>query len=153
MNELLTSTETLRRLPETWIHKIFSIMQAHYGTRWLNLWKINQLLSDGQDAGLINAMEHWAIKLSVYVDNPQAIKTALENLPPDPPNLPQFMELVRQSSMRKTPVFSITSQINAEQRRENRKHVNECLTIIRKAWDKKRHLEEAGRKNKVNEDY
>lgn len=138
MNELSTSTETSRRLPETWICKIFSIMQANYGTRWLNLWKINQLVSDGQDAGLINAMEHWAIKLSVHVDNPQAIKTALENLPPDPPNLPQFMELVRQSSLRKTPLFSITSQINAEQRRQNREYVDECLTNIKMAWDKKK---------------
>jgi len=98
-NELSTLTNS-KPLPESWVTKIFATMQGHYGTRWLNMWRIGQTLPDGQDAGVFNAMNHWAEKLGGYVDHPKTIKRVLENLPPDPPSLPQFAEMLRQSHVR-----------------------------------------------------
>jgi len=70
-------------------------MQGHYGTRFLNMWKTGQVLPDGNDAGVVNAMNHWSEKLGGYVDRPDVIKKVLESLPIEPPSLPQFMELMR----------------------------------------------------------
>lgn len=89
------STSRPRRLPDNWVQKIFSTMQGHYGTRFLNMWCTGQLLSDGQDAGLVNAMNHWAEKLGGYVDHPHTIRKVLAALPPEPPTLPQFAEMLR----------------------------------------------------------
>lgn len=72
-------------------------MQGHYGTRWLNLWRIGQALPDGQDAGVVNAKFHWAEKLGGF-NSPEggaAIKIVLSSLPADPPSLPVFHDLVR----------------------------------------------------------
>jgi len=95
MNE--QSTLPQRRLPDGWVQKIFATMQGHYGTRFLNMWKTGQELPDGRDAGMVNAMNHWAEKLGGYKDHPETIKRALENLPPEPPSLPQFAEILRHS--------------------------------------------------------
>ena len=84
-----------KRLPDTWVQRIFSVMQAHYGVRWLNMWKINQPLPDGQDAGLVNAMNVWGEKLAGFENSPETFKRALECLPAEPPTLPQFLELCR----------------------------------------------------------
>jgi hypothetical protein len=97
MTTELSTLTNQRQLPESWVTKIFATMQGHYGTRWLNMWRIGQTLPDGQDAGVFNAMSHWAEKLGGYVDHPKTIKRVLENLPPDPPSLPQFAEMLRQS--------------------------------------------------------
>ena len=53
----------MQRLPEGWIQRIFATMQGHYGTRFLNMWKTGQVLPDGTDAGVVNAMNHWSEKM------------------------------------------------------------------------------------------
>lgn len=70
-------------------------MHGHYGTRWGNMWRIGQILADGQDAGMVNAMNTWAEKLGGYKDSPETFRRVLECLPADPPTLPQFVELCR----------------------------------------------------------
>lgn len=93
----MNGSSTSRRLPDSWVQRIFSSMQGHYGTRWLNMWRIGQTLPDGQDAGVVNAMEVWAVKLGGWNSEVggRAIGRALQNLPPEPPTLPQFNDLVR----------------------------------------------------------
>lgn len=82
-------------LPDHWVQKIFATMQGNYGSRFLNMWKTGQVLPDGSDAGVVNAMKTWGEKLGSYVSSPETIKLALEHLPSDPPSLPQFQELLR----------------------------------------------------------
>jgi hypothetical protein len=84
-------------LPINWVQKIFVTLQGHYGTRFLNMWKTGQVLPDGNDAGVINAMQHWAERLGGFADQPETIKNALQHLPVEPPSLPQFVELLRHS--------------------------------------------------------
>ena len=86
-----------KRLPNAWVQRIFAAMQGNYGTRFLNMWKTGQILSDGSDAGVVNAMNTWADKLAGFTDRPDVIKQVLSNLPPEPPSLPQFAELLRQA--------------------------------------------------------
>jgi hypothetical protein len=70
-------------------------MQGHYGTRFINMWKTGQILPDGSDAGIVNAMTQWGEKLGGYQNSPETIKRALENLPNDPPSLPMFLQICR----------------------------------------------------------
>lgn len=86
---------TSRRLPASWVNKIFQEMQGHYGTRWGNLWKTGVLTDDGQDAGILNAMDTWAEKLGGFHDEPERIKVVLNALPSDPPSLPAFISMLR----------------------------------------------------------
>lgn len=96
MNESLTS-HPARRLPDSWVQRIFATMQGHYGTRFINMWKTGQILPDGSDAGIVNAMTQWGEKLGGYSNSPETIKRALENLPNDPPSLPMFLQICRHS--------------------------------------------------------
>jgi hypothetical protein len=76
-------------LPDHWIEKIFSIMEAMYGARFHDAWR-------GTDLQLVKAT--WAERLAAFEDDPQCIKFALNSLDskPFPPTLPEFIELCRQ---------------------------------------------------------
>jgi hypothetical protein len=90
---------TQRPLPDSWVQKIFSTMLGHYGARWLNLWKLNQTLPNGEDVGVVNAMRTWAEKLGGFADHPECISRALETLPNEPPSLPQFLDMCRKAPL------------------------------------------------------
>jgi hypothetical protein len=80
------------------VARIFRELQGFYGSRFLDMWRIGQLLPDGQDAGIANAKEVWGEKLAGFADQPERIKRALESLGPHPPTLPEFIALCRQHS-------------------------------------------------------
>jgi hypothetical protein len=77
------------------VAKIFQALHGNYGSRFLNQWKTGQTLDDGTDAGVKNAMAFWAEKLGGFADQPERIRRVLDALPPEPPSLPQFVELCR----------------------------------------------------------
>ena len=136
MNE--PSTSTPRKLPEQWVQRIFATMQGHYGTRFLNMWRTGQVLPDGNDAGVVNAMNHWAEKLGGYVDRPDVIKKVLESLPIEPPSLPQFLELMRHAwTPPKTPMLE--RKFTAEELERNKRMAAECLAKIRASMEGKIH--------------
>lgn len=105
-------------------------MQGHYGTRFLNMWKTGQILSDGQDAGIVNAMNHWAEKLGGYKTHPETIKRALENLPPEPPTLPQFCEILRHSWVPPTTPL-LEKKWTQEELERNKKFAAEAMAKIK----------------------
>ena len=73
-------------------------MQGNYGSRFLNQWKTGQKHPDGDDIGVRNAMAVWAKKLGGFSEIPDAIKAVLDNLPPEPPSLPEFVRLCRSAA-------------------------------------------------------
>jgi hypothetical protein len=99
MEESSKSTQ-FKRLPDAWVAKLFQQLQGNYGTRFLNQWKTGQPDSTGADMGVINAMGVWADSLGAFLDNPEAIKVALQSLPPEPPSLPQFVEMCHEKARR-----------------------------------------------------
>jgi len=130
------STSTSKRLPDHWVQKIFVTMQGHYGTRFLNMWKTGQVLPDGNDAGVVNAMNHWAEKLGGYVNRPDVIKKVLENLPVEPPSLPQFLELMRQAwTAPSAPLLE--KKWTAEELEKNKKRAAEAMAKIRQLFNVK----------------
>lgn len=131
------STTERQRLPDNWVQRIFATMQGHYGTRFLNMWKTGQVLPDGNDAGVVNAMNHWAEKLGGYVNHPDTIKRALENLPVEPPSLPQFQELLRQSWVEPPVAGLITKQYTAEELARNKQAATEAMAKIRELLKEK----------------
>jgi hypothetical protein len=93
--ETTTESSTSPRLPERWVAKIFQELQGNYGSRFLNQWKTGQVLPDGSDLGHVNAMATWGKKLAGFASQPERIRRVLDDLPADPPSLPQFVELCR----------------------------------------------------------
>lgn len=104
-------------------------MQANYGTRWMNMWKLGEQLPNGLDVGMANAMEAWAIKLAPYIDKPQTIKKVLERLPNDPPTLPQFMELLKNCYIPEQ-YLSLGDDLTEEQKERNKARIRELLQNI-----------------------
>lgn len=96
----------------------------------MNMWKTGQVLHDGTDAGVINAMQHWSAALSSYQNAPETFKRALANLPPDPPTLPAFVKLMRDSYI--APVNQYLTIIpTAEQRAIDRRIASEAMARIK----------------------
>jgi hypothetical protein len=127
MTELLSTFN--QALPQSWVQKIFATMQGHYGTRFLNMWKTGQILSDGTDAGVANAMEHWSRKLAGWSDSPETIKRTLENLPADPPSLPQFCEMMRLNYIPKNNL-AISYEPSKETIAANKKRLADLLSTL-----------------------
>jgi hypothetical protein len=117
------------RLPDAWILKIFDTMQANYGSRWTNLWKMGKVLPNGIDYGMANAMDTWAVKLASYQDKPEALRKVMDNLPLDPPSLPQFMDLLKNCYV-PTDNLQIDNQLTEEQKAKNKARIQEILKTI-----------------------
>lgn len=72
-------------LPDAWVDALFGRLAVRYGTAWTRMW-------EGIDAAAVRA--DWAAELAGFGGSPEAIKYALEHLPPDrPPNAAQFRAL------------------------------------------------------------
>jgi len=125
-----------KRLPDHWVQKIFVTLQGSYGTRFLNMWKTGQVLPDGNDAGVVNAMNLWAEKLGGYVDRPDVIKKVLDLLPHDPPTLPQFVELMRQAwTPPQTP--ALEHKWTEEELAKNKQRISKILDDFRKTMEQR----------------
>jgi hypothetical protein len=116
------------KLPDGWIQRLFAVLQGHYGTRFMNMWKTGQTLPDGSDAGVVNAMNHWADRMAGF--SAATIKRALENLPEDPPTLPQWINLLRRSYV-EPPVLRLGNELTAEQRAKNKARIAELIEKVK----------------------
>jgi len=117
-----------RKLADGWIQRIFATMQGNYGSRFMNQWKTGQALPDGSDAGVINAMNHWSEKMAGT--SAETIKRALEQLPEEPPTLPQFLALLRRSYV-EPPVLRIGNELTAEQMAKNKQRIAELIAKVK----------------------
>ena len=87
-------------LPESWVHTLWSELRANYGARWDRTFPVPPC-PPGVDPAQ-HAHDHvqsiqavWAKRLGHLQANPKAIRFALDNLPEDPPTLPEFSEACR----------------------------------------------------------
>jgi len=71
-------------LPGAWVDSLFARLAVRYGSAWMGMWS-------GVDIAAVKA--DWAEELAGFVNAPDAIKHALENLPDRPPNVQQFRAL------------------------------------------------------------
>ena len=117
------------KLPDGWIQRLFAALQGNYGTRFMNMWKTGQTLPDGSDAGVMNAMSIWSEKMAGF--SAATIKRALENLPEDPPTLPQWINLLRRNYV-EPPVLRLGNELTAEQRAKNKARIAELIEKMKK---------------------
>lgn len=96
------------QLPDHWMARIFAELRNTYGVAFDRQWEC----PPGQDpaafaAGLRN---HWARELRAYGQDHThaALRWALDNLPPAPPNLVQFKALCRSAPRQQTQAISYT---------------------------------------------
>ena len=104
-------------------------MQANYGSRWTNLWKMGKTLPNGIDYGMANAMDTWAVKLASYQEKPEALRKVMDNLPLDPPSLPQFMDLLKNCYV-PTENLQLDNQLTEEQKAKNKARIQEILKTV-----------------------
>jgi hypothetical protein len=116
------------KLPDGWIQRIFGAMQGNYGSRFMNQWKTGQTLPDGSDAGVVNAMNHWSEKMGGT--SAATIKRALEQLPEEPPSLPQFLALLRRSYVEPS-VLRLSNNLTAEQIAQNKLRIAELIAKVK----------------------
>lgn len=112
-------------LPLSWVNKIFMELQGHYGTRFLNMWKTGVPMPDGQDQGLVNAMDVWSRKLGGFKDHPEVFKRVLETLPANPPSLPDFVELCRKVPMEQPK--ALPQKFTKEDMERNKQRLKELI--------------------------
>lgn len=110
--------------------RIFQALQGNYGSRFTNMWRSGQLLPDGQDTGLLNAMNTWAEKLGGFHDQPERIRAVLDALPPEPPTLPQFVELCRHAPGKTVP--AIEHKITEEERERGRQIAEKVAKAVKR---------------------
>jgi hypothetical protein len=79
---------------------------------------------------VVNAMNHWAEKLGWYANSPLTIKKVLENLPVDPPSLPQFVELMRHAYV-PPQTYVIEHTYTEEELARNKKKAAEAIQKLR----------------------
>lgn len=97
----MMTEQSKRRIPDSWVERIFDRMQGLYGSLWVDRWRSGELIArDSQsfDRGLLLAKETWAQELGGFVEMPERISRALDacrhrNLPP---TLPEFLDACRQ---------------------------------------------------------
>lgn len=85
-------------LPANVITRLWSRLEAAYGSRWMNMWG---------NAELADVQELWAEKLGGFHDNLGAIGYALDCLDehPFPPTLPEFLALCRRAPKPQLPAL------------------------------------------------
>ena len=72
-------------LPDAWVARIFDKLSVTYGSAWVRKW-------EGVDGAQVRA--DWGHELRGFQQSPNAIKHALEHLPPaEPPTVLQFRDL------------------------------------------------------------
>jgi hypothetical protein len=117
-------------LPDIWINRIFEKLTLTYGREFVNKWESVGLPIEDVKAD-------WAHELGFYVNEPNAIKYAFENLPKDrPPNVLQFRDLCRQHPGDKTYVALPSPQVNKEVRDASLARLKKMVDDFKKATTK-----------------
>lgn len=89
------NSSAVESMPIRWIEQIWTEMRATYGASFDRQWQCPS--GEDQEAHYAGLKAHWAKSLAGLVRHPQAIRYALDNLPPHPPNLPEFKALCNRS--------------------------------------------------------
>lgn len=85
--------QRMTTLKRRWVDEIFSRLTGIYGAQFRAKYSS---IKDGIDVGIEIAKEAWAIELSGFSENPDAIGYALKNLPAErAPNAIEFVKLCR----------------------------------------------------------
>jgi len=81
--------------PAPWVQRLWAEMRREYGAAFDRQWQCPAGVEPCDHvAGL---MLHWARKLSQFKARPHAIRYGLDNLPPHPPSLPEFVAICKQA--------------------------------------------------------
>lgn len=82
-----------KQLPPDWVERLFQKLALTYGRDFLSRW-------EGQDLAAVKA--DWALELGGFLEAPESIKYALENLPASkPPTVLEFRSLCRNAPQAK----------------------------------------------------
>lgn len=88
-------------LPDAWVSKLFAALRANYGAAFDRQWECPPGVDPAKFAEQMRG--HWAQELGGYVSHPEALAYALDNLPEQPPNLPQFKAICRRAPAKQVP--------------------------------------------------
>lgn len=129
-------------LPDRVMARLWTAMRGNYGARWDRMFPVPPV-PPGADAGQhalesIKAVQSiWAEKLARFGANLDAIAFALDNLPTDPPNLPEFVALCNRRpdpklvALPAPPVNPEAARAVAAKLAKVSQHIGDQLTPIR----------------------
>lgn len=95
MSDSSESQDDDSRIP--WIKRLWREMRREYGAAFDRQWQCPADPNLTPEQHVNGLMAHWERKLSQFRTRPHAIRYGLDNLPPHPPSLPEFIALCRQA--------------------------------------------------------
>lgn len=108
-------------LHSAWVDRIFSIMLAHYGSRFADMWR---------DTNIAEVKAVWAAKLGGFSDRPDCLKYGLDCLDGRqfPPTLPEFIADCRRAP--KPKVIAIEHKLSPEEIMRNKKRAEKMAKLL-----------------------
>ena len=88
-----SAEKPVRRLPDSWIDRIFERLHGRFGQPFAAKWQSGRLTPDGVDEGILNAKKVWAEHLVWY--SPDEIAQGLQATFDYPPSLDEFLKACR----------------------------------------------------------
>ena len=115
-------------LPTAWVEKIFTRLHGIYGREFWLQYATGAV--DGRDPGIENAKIAWAEELGIFLNRPEAIAYALQNLPGRCPNSIQFRDICKAAPLTQERPHQLKREWTDEQLTSNKKRVRELLKVI-----------------------
>lgn len=111
LKPLSVTTESVMPKPgidTTAAQRVFRAMHSYYGTLFLRKFA-NDVVVDGEDAGVADALKGWAYKLAEFDADTirRAIARCAQAHPEYPPSLPQFLALCEAAKPREAVRFAL----------------------------------------------
>ena len=115
----------MKNLPIEWIERIFMRLHGRFGNNFLDKYKIGQLNDNGEDVGIINAKNTWALELAGV--STERLKAALSATYNYAPSCDEFLKHCVANEIKD--FKAITSVTNYE---DNKKSADELIVFIAK---------------------
>lgn len=114
-----TSPERPDALPDAWVSRIFSRMEALYGSAFSDRWR---------NTDMVHVRSVWAEELAGFFDQPSMIGHALKALSsrPTPPSLPEFLDLCRQAPRPQRPAIE-GPKLTPDEQRERAQAISKAV--------------------------
>jgi hypothetical protein len=93
-----------KALPNAWVERLFDVMTATYGNRFLDMWR---------DTDIKKTKAHWAVELGEFRGETIAYAITFLRQFDWPPSLPEFIKLCEQAR-RERPAVCIVTQAQIE---------------------------------------
>lgn len=114
---------TKQQLPPAWVDRIFEKLTLIYGRDFVNRWQSTGVPIEGVKAD-------WGHELAGFINHPEAIAHALENLPSDKaPTVLQFRDMCRKAPPKPVPAIAYSASPMPDEVRQKLKELTNQMRM------------------------